>query len=163
MIVTVPIVSLAVAVMLLFRYRRGQVEMVHLIRRLRDTAMYRQLYPMLMNCAARGLEEVYVSPAGVRFRTIARSHMPQMFLFAREGFDDLTEDTMAVLVQALALDAGCLSHRDLYQLDQGEEVFGEVRFSWYAYQLHPECKDRCLSYYRIKEQHTRIRMSERGF
>lgn len=158
MIVIVPILSLTISAVLFLRYRRVQEELAHLIRRLRDTVMYRRLYPLLKRSVQQGLEEVYLCPKGICFRTMTPAPEVRWFMFAREGFDALTEDTMAVLIHALAVDAECLGHRELYVLEQGEQEIGEERYTWYAYQLLPHCKDRCFLYYRIKEQDIRRRV-----
>ena len=158
MIVAVPIFSLTIAAMLFIRYRRVQQEITQLIQRLRDTALYRRLYPLLMCSANHGLEEVYVFPGGICFRTITPTPRTRWFIFAQEGFDDLTADTVSILIQAMAVDVACLGQRSLYVLEQGEERTGEEKYTWYAYRLYPHCKDRCLQYYRIKEQSIRSRM-----
>lgn len=141
------VLALAAAAVALFLLRRA-VKDRHdrereLIERSRTTALYRQLYPILVQCEECCVEQVRIRPEEVRIRLYRPMNRVISFRFAERGLDPVDQpQALEALARAIATDAPSLDNPDkFYFVRKTAPREAGGRDVWYEYNVQPDYKD----------------------
>jgi len=114
-----------------------------LIERVRTSAMYTRLYPLLEKCGECCIEQVMVRPEEVRITLYKPMNRTIRFMFAEHGLDPVEQpEALRALSRAIALDVECLADPDKYfYLERTAPRDAGGRDQWYEYNVQPDFKD----------------------
>ena len=114
-----------------------------LVERSRTTALYRQLYPILVQCENCCMEQVRIRPEEVRIRMYRPMNQEVRFRFAEQGLDPIDQpQALEALARAIAADVPSLDNPDRFYFVRktaSREVGGKD--VWYEYNVQPDYKD----------------------
>lgn len=119
---------------------------VALIGRMRTTALYKQLLPLIEHYDGRCVEQILIRSEEVAIRLYRPSNKVVRFSFAAHGLDVVDRpEALEALARALAVDAPSLDDRSKFwfvrrsaQRDLG------ARDVWYEYNVQPAYRDALL-------------------
>ena len=114
-----------------------------LIDRVRTSALYRQLYPILEKCQDCLIEQVMIREEEVRITLYQPMNRSVRFIFERHGLDRVDQpDTLRILARAIAVDVPRLAEPDkFFFVVQSQKRDIGKRDVWYEYNVQPDYKD----------------------
>lgn len=139
-------VILAVLAIVLRRMKRRQRNSDVLMGRMRTSAMYSRLYPLLEKCNQCCIERVLIRPEEVRVVLYKPMNRVIRFQFEQYGLDPVDQPVaLRALAQAIALDVNCLGdHTKYFFSTHTAPRDGGGSFRWYEYTVQPDYKDQML-------------------
>ena len=139
-------IAAAVLALVLRQVRDLHARDTALIGRVRTSAMYTRLYPLLEKCDEFCMEQVLIRSEEVRITLYKPMNRTIRFVFEEQGLDPVDQpQTLRALAQAVALDVDCLNDRSKYFFvarSAPRDVGKPDR--WYEYNVQPDYKDRML-------------------
>ncbi len=137
---------LIVLALVLRRMKRHQRRADLLMSRMRTSAMYSRLYPVLERCGQCCVERVLIRPEEVRILLYKPMNRSFRFIFEDYGFDPVDQPVaLKALAQAVALDVPDLGDTAKYCFSTHTAPRdGGGSFCWYEYTVQPDHKDRML-------------------
>ncbi|MBQ7850227.1 MAG: hypothetical protein IJ343_10925 [Clostridia bacterium] len=111
--------------------------------RVRTSAMYRQLYPVLEKCQECCIEQVLIRETEIRIVLYKPMNRSVRFVFEERGLDAIDQpQTLKALAKALALDVPQLADPDkFYFVTRSAPRDVGRRDVWYEYNVQPDYKD----------------------
>lgn len=114
-----------------------------LLERVRSSALYTRLYPLLDKCGGCCIEQVMIRPEEVRIRLYKPMNRTIRFVFTEHGLDPVDQpQTLKALARAISLDVECLGDPKRYfflERSAPRDVGG--RDQWFEYNVQPDYKD----------------------
>lgn len=113
----IPVLIAAAAVLLILRriMQNRHEQEAALIERVRTTVLYRRLYPVLLKCQTRCVEQILIRREEITIRMYRPMNEVQRFNFAAQGLDAVQSDeVLAALARAMALDLPMLNDPDKF-------------------------------------------------
>ncbi len=138
----------AVALLHLLRralLRRNQREAT-LMARMRTSAMYARLYPVLVKCRTCCVERIVVRPEEVRVVLFKPTGRTYRFVFEEHGLDPVDRPVaLQALAQAIARDVPQLAEPNKYYFStHSSPRDGGGSYHWYEYTVQLDYKDQVL-------------------
>ena len=117
-----------------------------LIGRVRTSALYTRLYPLLEQCDECCIEQVLIRAEEVRITLYKPMNRVVRFVFEEQGLDPLDQpQTLRALSRAVALDVACLGDpRKFYYVEKTAPRDVGEKDRWYEYNVQPDYKDQML-------------------
>lgn len=114
-----------------------------LMERVRTSAMYSRLYPVLERCRQWCIERIIIRPEEVRIVLYKPMNRTYRFLFEQHGIDPVDQPAaLQALAQAIALDVPCLADpKNYYFRIHTAPRDGGGSYRWYEYAVQPDYKD----------------------
>jgi len=144
------ILALAAAAGALYLLRRTVKDRhdreLELIERSRTTALYRQLYPILVQCENCCVEQILIRAEEIRIRMYRPMNQVVRFHFEEHGLDVIDQpEALSALAKAIPMDVPSLDDLDKFWFVRktaprdagGSDV-------WYEYNVQPDHKDLML-------------------
>lgn len=117
-----------------------------LIARVRTSALYTRLYPLLERCRDCCIEQVMVRGEEIRITLYKPMNRTVRFVLEEQGLDPVDQpQTLRALARAIALDVDCLGDPDRFFFvarSVRSDVGATIR--WYEYNVQPDFKDQML-------------------
>lgn len=144
------ILALAAAAALLWLLRR-QIKDHHdretvLLERVRTSALYTRIYPILEKSALCCIEQVVIRGEELRIVLYKPMNYVTRFVFEEHGLDPVDQPaTLKALAHAIAVDVPVLSDRSKFfflERSAPRDIGG--RDIWYEYNVQPDYKDQML-------------------
>ena len=114
-----------------------------LVERVRTSALYRQLFPILERCQDACIEQLLIRGEEIRITMYRPMNRVVRFVFAEQGLDAIDQpQTLRALAHAVARDVPCLGDPDKFYFAMKcsqREIGG--RDVWYEYNVQPDYKD----------------------
>ncbi|MBQ8201172.1 MAG: hypothetical protein IJZ74_05330 [Clostridia bacterium] len=138
--------ALAVLGMVLRRLKRRHRREEVLMARVRTSAMYSRLYPVLEKCNQCCIERVLIRPEEVRIVLYKPMNRTFRFIFEAYGLDPVDQPpALQALAQAISLDVECLGDTGKYYFSiHTAPRDGGGSYRWYEYVVQPDYKDQML-------------------
>ncbi len=138
--------ALAALALVLRAMQRRQQRSDLLMGRMRTSAMYSRLYPVLEECNQCCIERVLIRPEEVRIVLYQPMNRTFRFVFENYGLDPVDQPVaLQALAQAIAIDVPCLGDTSKYYFSTHTAPRdGGGMFRWYEYAVQPDFKDRML-------------------
>ncbi len=135
----------AAAVIALHHIRRTDKLQTRMAARVRTTALYGHIYPLLLACDSPYLESLTVRPEGISLRLYEPLGSETKYTFKKHGLDEPTPETLEAVAHAIAIDLPILQDDRHYAFKPhtATDHRGQ-RYRWYAYTVKPEHKSRML-------------------
>lgn len=144
----IPVLAvLAAGVFLCWHAMRNRHEMaVTLAERVRTTALYRQLYPILQECEGRCVEQIKLRRTEVVIRMFRPYKEVIRFGYAAHGLDEVENtDVLQALAQALAVDVPMLDDpKKFWFVRKSAPMDVGSREVWFEYNVQPAYRDDLL-------------------
>jgi len=136
----------AVLLLTLRQARNTQARNTALVERVRTSALYTRLYPLLEKCGECCIEQVLIRPEEVRIAFYKPMNRTVRFVFEEQGIDPVDQpETLRALSRAVALDVECLGDPDkFYYVEKSAKRDMGTRDVWYEYNVQPDYKDQML-------------------
>ncbi len=144
------ILGLTAAVAVLFWLRRRLVASAQrdatLMARMRTSAMYARLYPVLLKCRDCCVERIVIRPEEVRIVLFKPANRTFRFVFEEYGLDPVERPAaLKALSQAIARDVPVLAdHAKYYTSTHSSPRDGGGSYHWYEYTVQLDYKDTVL-------------------
>ena len=138
---------LAAALLLCWRVARDRHEMAQMLaERVRTTALYRQLYPVLRECEGRCVEQIRLRRTEVVIRMFRPYKEVIRFSYAAHGLDDVENtEVLQALAQALAVDVPMLDDpKKFWFTRRSAPMDVGHRDVWFEYNVQPAYRDDLL-------------------
>ena len=121
------------------RHRRERV----LMERVRTSAVYTRLYPVLVKCNQLCIERLLIRPEEVRIILYKPMNRTFHFVFEEYGLDPVDQPAaLQALAQAVALDVSVLGDPNKYYYSvHTAPRDGGGTYRWYEYTVQPDHKD----------------------
>ncbi len=138
--------ALCILYLVLRRMKRRQYRADLVVGRMRTSAMYSRLYPVLERCGQCCVERVLIRPEEVRILLYKPMNRSFRFVFEEYGFDHVDQPVaLTALAQAIAVDVPDLGDTAKYCFSTHTAPRdGGGSFRWYEYTVQPDHKDRML-------------------
>lgn len=122
--------------------------------RVRTSAMYRQLYPVLEMCEQCCIEQVLIRETEVRISLYKPMNRQVRFVFEEHGLDAVDQpQTLKALARAVALDVPRLADPGkFYFVTRSAPRDVGRRDVWYEYNVQPDYKDVMLRAWYDKQE-----------
>lgn len=117
-----------------------------LIERVRTSALYTRLYPLLEKCDECCIEQVMIRPEEVRITLYKPMNRVVRFMFEEQGLDPVDQpQTLRALSRAIVMDVDCLGDPDkFYYVEKSAPRDVGTKDVWYEYNVQPDYKDQML-------------------
>lgn len=144
------IAGVIVGLAVLYLLRRGlmarQQREATLMARMRSSAMYGSLYPVLVKCSQCCMERVIIRPEEIRIVLYKPMNREYRFNFEAHGLDPVDRPAaLRALAQAIALDVPVLADPTKYYFSTHSSLRdGGGSYHWYEYAVQIDFKDRML-------------------
>lgn len=144
------IAGVIVGLAVLYLLRRGlmarQQREATLMARMRSSAMYGSLYPVLVKCGQCCMERVIIRPEEIRIVLYKPMNREYRFNFEAHGLDPVDRPAaLRALAQAIALDVPVLADPAKYYFStHSSPRDGGGSYHWYEYAVQIDFKDRML-------------------
>lgn len=144
------IAGVIVGLAVLYLLRRGlmarQQREATLMARMRSSAMYGSLYPVLVKCGQCCMERVIIRPEEIRIVLYKPMNREYRFNFEAHGLDPVDRPAaLRALAQAIALDVPVLADPTKYYFStHSSPRDGGGSYHWYEYAVQIDFKDRML-------------------
>lgn len=140
------VVLLAALFLLRKRLLVRQRQEATLMARMRATAMYGRLYPMLQRCSRYCVERVIIRPEEVRIVLYKPMNRVIRFVFEEHGLDPVDRPVaLRTLTQAIVRDMPFLGDvRKYYLSTHAAPRDGGGTYHWYEYTVQVDYKDMLL-------------------
>ena len=114
-----------------------------LIERVRTSALYTRLYPLLAKCDECCIEQVMIRSEEVRITLYRPMNRTVRFVFEEQGLDPVDQpQTLRALARAIAMDVSCLGDpKKFYYVERSAQRDVGTRDRWYEYNVQPDYKD----------------------
>lgn len=125
---------------------RRQHREATLMARMRSSAMYGRLYPVLVKCGQCCVERIIIRPEEVRIVLYKPMNREYRFNFEAHGLDPVDRpQALRALSQAIALDVPVLADSSKYYFSTHTAPRdGGGSYHWYEYAVQIDYKDRML-------------------
>ncbi|MBQ8555955.1 MAG: hypothetical protein IJ438_08790 [Clostridia bacterium] len=145
-IIVLVIIVLAVVALVLLRLKERHARESMLMERVRTSAMYSRLYPVLDRCCQCCIERIIIRPEEVRIVLYKPMNRTYRFVFEDHGIDPVDQPAaLQALSQAVALDVPCLADPNHYYFRvHTAPRDGGGNYRWYEYAVQPDYKDMML-------------------
>lgn len=145
------------AVVLAYALRRtkdGQERDRALTERVRTSALYRQLYPILERCGQCCIEQVLIRETEIRITMYKPTNRQIRFVYAEHGLDPVDQpQTLRALARAVSVDVPRLADPDkFYFVTRTAPRDVGRRDVWYEYNVQPDYKDVMLRAWYDKQE-----------
>lgn len=140
------IVALGGLYLLRRRLTARQQREATLMARMRSSAMYGRLYPVLVKCSQCCIERVIIRPEEIRIVLYKPMNREFRFQFEAYGLDPVDRPAaLRALAQAIALDVPVLADPAKYYFStHSAPRDGGGSYHWYEYAVQIDFKDRML-------------------
>ena len=134
----------------LYLVRKGLTQRQHreatLMARMRSSAMYGRLYPVLVKCGQCCVERIIIRPEEVRIVLYKPMNREYRFNFEAHGLDPVDRpQALRALAQAIALDVPVLADPAKYYFSTHTAPRdGGGNYHWYEYAVQIAYKDQML-------------------
>ena len=134
----------------LYLVRKGLTQRQHreatLMARMRSSAMYGRLYPVLVKCGQCCVERIIIRPEEVRIVLYKPMNREYRFNFEAHGLDPVDRpQALRALAQAIALDVPVLADPAKYYFStHSSPRDGGGNYHWYEYAVQIAYKDQML-------------------
>ena len=117
-----------------------------LMERVRTSALYTRLYPLLEKCDECCIEQVMIRAEEVRITLYKPMNRVVRFVFEEKGIDPVDQpQTLRALSRAIAMDVECLGDTDkFYYVEKSAPRDVGAKDVWYEYNVQPDYKDQML-------------------
>ena len=129
---------------LLIFLRRENARQALLVERMRTTAAYGLLQPLLQKSASLHVESVTIRPEGLKVTLYPPPGKTLQCDLASYDMDPLEEAPLEALVQLVTAEIPNLGNSKRYFLRRYRERVGETRIHWYQYMIQSAYKDEVL-------------------
>ena len=139
--------AVAIAVFIAWHVLRDRHEMaLTMAERVRTTALYRQLYPVLRECEGRCVEQIMLRRSEVVIRMFRPYKEVIRFSYAAHGLDNVENtDVLQALAQALAVDVPMLDDPKKFWFTRKSAPMDVGRQDvWFEYNVQPAYRDDLL-------------------
>ena len=125
---------------------RRQHREATLMARMRSSAMYGRLYPVLVKCGQCCVERIIIRPEEVRIVLYKPMNREYRFNFEAHGLDSVDRpQALRALAQAIALDVPVLADPAKYYFStHSSPRDGGGNYHWYEYAVQIAYKDQML-------------------
>ncbi len=136
----------AILALTLRQVRNANERSTALVERVRTSALYTRLYPLLEKCNDCCIEQVMIRAEEVRITLYKPMNRTVRFVFDEQGLDPVDQpETLRALSQAVALDVECLGDpARFYFAEKSARRDVGTRDVWYEYNVQPDYKDQML-------------------
>ena len=140
------LVLLAALYLLRRRLTERQRREATLMARMRSSAMYARLYPVLVKCSQCCVERIIIRPEEIRIVLYKPMNREYRFNFEAHGLDPVDRPAaLRALSQAIALDVPVLADPAKYYIStHSSPRDGGGSYHWYEYAVQIDFKDRML-------------------
>ena len=144
------IAGAALLLAVLYLVRKGLTQRQHreatLMARMRSSAMYGRLYPVLVKCGQCCVERIIIRPEEVRIVLYKPMNREYRFNFEAHGLDPVDRpQALRALAQAIALDVPVLADPAQYYFStRTAPRDGGGNYHWYEYAVQIAYKDQML-------------------
>lgn len=125
-----------------------------LVERVRTSALYSRLYPLLERCNDCCIEQVLIRAEEIRITLYKPTNRTVRFVMEEHGLDPVDQpETLRALASAISLDVECLGDpKRFYFVPRAVKDDVGATVCWYEYNVQPDFKDQMLrAWYDQKE------------
>ena len=136
------VLALAVGIYLLIRYQRERQKELYRMEALRDSRLYKDIYPLILRAAARDLDQVRIERDRITFTLVCPPGTLGVFELCQCGHRQMSRTRTRVLAEVIAEDIEILRDRGKYGLSRYRitRANGSVDYG-YVYTIRTPYKD----------------------
>lgn len=136
------VLALAVGIYLLIRYQRERQKELYRMEALRDSRLYKDIYPLILRAAARDLDQVRIERDRITFTLVCPPGTLGVFELCQCGHRQMSRTRTRVLAEVVAEDIEILRDRGKYGLSRYRitRANGSVDYG-YVYTIRTPYKD----------------------
>lgn len=131
-----------VGCVLLFRYYRERQKELFRMEALRDSRLYKDIYPLIQRAAARDLDQVRVERSRITFTLVNPPGTLGVFELSQAGHYQMSRTRTRVMTEVIAEDLEILHDRSKYSLSRYRITRANGCFDFgYVYTIRSPYKD----------------------
>ena len=116
------VLALAVGIYLLIRYQRERQKELYRMEALRDSRLYKDIYPLILRAAARDLDQVRIERDRITFTLVCPPGTLGVFELCQCGHRQMSRTRTRVLAEVIAEDIEILREGKSYSADTLEQL-----------------------------------------
>lgn len=142
-LILLALLAAVVIALVLTRLKRAQRRQRSAVRQVRESKLYAHVYPLLLRCQDRHIEQVTLTRDALTIRLFAPAGRMLTYHFERHGFHPIPEERLYPLAQALAVDLKPLSDPRMFTFCPRELLHANGdKEPYYEYNIVTAYKDK---------------------